>query len=160
MLFSPSSSLRVGCVTITRGWAKQKSLMVCCQWPCCQDDYNADHGDDSPCFYFAGWQLETGCGISVAAIKKPVIVWLLLADHTRGQWTKHRVRDCDFYQTKMSKKIIPKSASRGLNLQNGKGDSVTRYLMMIFSVGLGPPSMSPSGFGLHLSLSIEAWVGK
>ena len=36
---------------------------------------------------------------------------------------------------------------------------MTRYLMMIFSVGLGPPSMSPSGFGLHLSLNIEAWVG-
>ena len=30
------------------------------------------------------------------------------------------------------------------------------YLIMIFSVGLGPPSTSPSGFGLHLSLSIEA----
>ena len=32
------------------------------------------------------------------------------------------------------------------------------YLIMIFSVGLGPPSTSPSGFGLHLSLSIEAWA--
>ena len=31
------------------------------------------------------------------------------------------------------------------------------YLIMIFSVGLGPPSTSPSGFGLHLSLSIEAF---
>ena len=30
------------------------------------------------------------------------------------------------------------------------------YLMIIFSVGLGPPSMSPSGFGLHRSLNIEA----
>ena len=30
------------------------------------------------------------------------------------------------------------------------------YLIMIFSVGLGPPSTSPSGLGLHLSLSIEA----
>ena len=30
------------------------------------------------------------------------------------------------------------------------------HLIMIFSVGLGPPSTSPSGFGLHLSLSIEA----
>ena len=35
---------------------------------------------------------------------------------------------------------------------------MTRYLIMIFSVGFGPPSMSPSGLGLHLSLNIEAWA--
>ena len=107
-------------VTI-RGWAKQKSLMVGCHravriWLQRRSWWRLPLLKN--CFYFAGWILETGCcRISVAAIKKPVIVWLLLADHTRGQWTKHRVRDCDFYQTKMSKKIIPKSASRGLNLQ-------------------------------------------
>ena len=97
-------------VTI-RGWAKQKSLMVGCHravriWLQRRSWWRLPSLKN--CFYFAGWILETGCcRISVAAIKKPVIVWLLLADHTRGQWTEHRVRDCDFYKPKCQRKLSP-----------------------------------------------------